>query len=428
MADLKPVKPLSGFIELSPEKQRVFDYAANKIKKVFETAGFVHLDLPAIERAEVLGGGSDEVSTQIYFFEKGDTKMGLRYDGTIGFARYIAGHQQGIFFPFRSYQFAKNYRGERPQKGRYREFYQMDIDIIDENSLSENYDAEIIKVMSDGYASISDLIGEVVVRIGSRSFWNTAFNYMELDSNKSNDLFVLIDKKDKLSDDDFRLSLIDLIGEKKSEEVIAFLSTDYSKINTKNNEIKLEIDKLNQFENKLKALGLKNYKIDLSIMRGHGYYTGVVFEFFLKNYPEMSAIGGGGRYENLCERFSKKQFIGVGGAIGFSRMMVALLDEDKIKTDTSFADVTLLIMNDNCLKYSLEIIEELRKANVKTIPFLDTDKKFKKQMEFANKINAKFAIIIGEYEVKNNQISLKNMKTGEQKTLTMKDALAEILK
>ena len=144
--DLKPTKPLTGFIELLPAQQRCFDYCAQRMQSVLKNAGFNRLDLPSIERAEVLTDKDnwDEIETQMYLFQKGDTKMGLRYDGTVGLARYISGHLNNLVFPYRAYQFAKNYRGERPQRGRYREFYQMDIDIMGIENLSSNYDAEII--------------------------------------------------------------------------------------------------------------------------------------------------------------------------------------------------------------------------------------------------------------------------------------------
>ncbi|MDE6477962.1 MAG: ATP phosphoribosyltransferase regulatory subunit, partial [Alphaproteobacteria bacterium] len=168
--DLKPTKPMSGFIELLPVQQRCVDECAARMQRVLRTAGFNHLDLPAIERAEVLTDKDnwDEIETQMFLFQKGDTKMGLRYDGTVGLARYVAGHMNDLVFPFRAYQFARNYRGERPQRGRYREFYQMDMDIMGVGALSENYDAEIVATLARVYESVAEFIGPTVVKIGNR--------------------------------------------------------------------------------------------------------------------------------------------------------------------------------------------------------------------------------------------------------------------
>jgi histidyl-tRNA synthetase len=170
--DLKPTKPLSGFIELLPTQQRCFDFCAARMLSVLKLAGFNQLDLPAIERAEVLTDKDnwDEIETQMFLFQKGDTKMGLRYDGTVGLSRYVAGHLNDLTFPFRASQFSKRYRGERAQRGRYREFYQMDMDIMGVNSLSTNYDAEIISVIQRTLNSVSEFIGENGVRLGSRPF------------------------------------------------------------------------------------------------------------------------------------------------------------------------------------------------------------------------------------------------------------------
>ncbi|MDR1696654.1 MAG: ATP phosphoribosyltransferase regulatory subunit, partial [Rickettsiales bacterium] len=180
--DLKPTKPLSGFIELLPAAQRCFDDSAARMTDVLRRAGFASLDLPAIERAEVLTDAEnwDEIETQMFLFEKGDTKMGLRYDGTVGLARFVAGHLNDLAFPFRAMQFGKRYRGERPQRGRYREFYQLDFDILGIGGLSVNYDAEIVKLASDIYDSIPELVGDYVINIGSRTFWNAFAKYLNL--------------------------------------------------------------------------------------------------------------------------------------------------------------------------------------------------------------------------------------------------------
>ena len=419
--DLKPTKPLSGFIELTPIQQRCFDECARRMQAVLKTAGFTHLDLPAIERAEVLTDKDnwDEIETQMFLFQKGDTKMGLRYDGTVGLSRYVAGNLNNLVFPFKAYQFARNYRGERPQRGRYREFYQMDLDIMGLNSLSTNYDAEIVATLSRVYESVAEFIGPTVVRVGNRKFWNAMFDYLKLDDEKRRSAFVLVDKKDKLKD--FVGALEEEIGAEAASEINRVFVDGYETLATKSDDLKAAVAELDNFMQLLNAMGVKNAKIDLGIMRGHAYYTGVVFEFFLEKFPELGAVGGGGRYEDLASKFSKTKLIGVGAAVGFSRLMVALMDDNRIDL-TSFetpVDVAVLCMGNDNVVYSMSVLGQLRDAGIASVAYLDADKKFKNQIEYADKINAKYSIIIGEDEVKNNRVSIKNMKTGEQLEMTM---------
>lgn len=419
--DLKPTKPLSGFIELTPIQQRCFDECARRMQAVLKTAGFTHLDLPAIERAEVLTDKDnwDEIETQMFLFQKGDTKMGLRYDGTVGLSRYVAGNLNNLVFPFKAYQFARNYRGERPQRGRYREFYQMDLDIMGLNSLSTNYDAEIVATLSRVYESVAEFIGPTVVRVGNRKFWNAMFDYLKLDDEKRRSAFVLVDKKDKLKD--FVGALEEEIGAEAASEINKVFVDGYETLATKSDDLKAAVAELDNFMQLLNAMGVKNAKIDLGIMRGHAYYTGVVFEFFLEKFPELGAVGGGGRYEDLASKFSKTKIIGVGAAVGFSRLMVALMDDNRIDL-TSFetpVDVAVLCMGNDNVVYSMSVLGQLRDAGIASVAYLDADKKFKNQIEYADKINAKYSIIIGEDEVINNRVSIKNMKTGEQLEMTM---------
>jgi histidyl-tRNA synthetase len=425
MADLKPTKPLSGFIELLPAQQRCFDECAARMRKVLQTAGFAHLDLPAIERAEVLTDKDnwDEIETQMFLFQKGDTKMGLRYDGTVGLSRFVAGNMNDLTFPFRAYQFARNYRGERRQRGRYREFYQMDLDIMGQGALSENYDAEIIAVMAKAYQSIEEFVGPTKIKVGNRKFWNAMFNYLKLDENQARSAFVLIDKKDKL--DDFAGALGEEIGVENSLEINKVFTNGYKYFLNKDVKIDSAIAELDDFMAQLSAMNINNVEIDLGIMRGHAYYTGIVFEFFLTNFPEMGAVGGGGRYEDLASKFSKTKIIGVGAAVGFSRLIVALLDENKINLAQfeSPISTTVLVIGQANVPYSMSVLAALRDANIVAVPYLDTDKKFKSQVEFADKIKTKFSIIIGENEVKSQMLTVKNMMTGQQQNLSLSETI-----
>ena len=423
--ELKPTKTLSGFIELLPVQQRCFDECAIRMQRVLKTAGFCHLDLPAIERAEVLTDKDnwDEIETQMFLFQKGDTKMGLRYDGTVGLSRYVAGHINDLVFPFRAYQFARNYRGERPQRGRYREFYQMDLDIMGIDSLSENYDAEIVATLADAYKSVEEFIGPVNVRVGNRRFWNAMFASLNLSAEQQRAAFVLIDKKDKISD--FYEGLVEEVGENAANEINNVFSNGYSSFVGRAEALDAAIKELDEFMVLLNYMGIKNAKIDLGIMRGHAYYTGIVFEFFLDNFPELGAIGGGGRYEDLASKFSKTKIIGVGAAVGFSRLMVALMDENRIDLSKFERPIkaAVLVMGGEQVAFSMSVLAALRNSGITAVPYLDANKKFKNQIEFSDKIKADFSIIIGENEKNTNVLSVKNMQTGQQQTLGLEETI-----
>ncbi len=426
--DLKPTKPLSGFIELLPAEQRVFDICAARMLNVLRVSGFSMLDLPAIERAEVLTDKDnwDEIETQMFLFQKGDTKMGLRYDGTVGLSRFVAGHMNDLVFPFRASQFSKRYRGERAQRGRYREFYQMDLDIMGINSLSTNYDAEIISVIGRALDSVSDIIGPNEVLIGSRPFWDALFDWLEMNAGQKKDVFVLIDKRDKMGDDDFAEGLRDTLDNTDKENVIKSVFTNgYSDFVNKSDNLDAAINELNKFMDVLRDMGVKNAKIDLSITRGLAYYTGLVFEFKLREHPELGTAAGGGRYADLTGKFSKTKIIGVGAAIGFSRIFAAMLENNQIDLSRfgNPIDVAVLVMGSDNVAYASRVLNALRDAQIPSVSYLDTDKKFKNQIEYADKIKAKFSMIIGDDESKNQVVAVKNMQTGNQESVSVDDAI-----
>lgn len=428
--DLKPTKPLSGFIELLPAQQRCFDECARRMQGVLRDCGYSRLDLPAIERAEVLTDKDnwDEIETQIFLFQKGDTKMGLRYDGTVGLSRYVAGHMNDLTFPFYTYQFARNYRGERPQRGRYREFWQLDIDILGVQNLSLNYDAEIVSTLMRVYESVQDIVGQVKVKIGNRRFWNAMFAYLGLNEAQARDAFVLIDKRDKITD--FVDGLIETVGKDAANEIESVFTKGYKSFVGRSSELDAAIAEMDKFMVLLGAMGVKNAEIDVSIMRGHSYYTGIVFEFFSIDYPELPAVGGGGRYEDLVSKFSKTKIVGVGASIGVSRLLVALMEMGKIdlsKWEKS-VDVAVLVMGDDNLPYAMSVLNTLRNEKIPSVAYLDTDKKFKSQFEYSDKILAKYSMIIGEDEVKNNVVAIKDMKSGNQQTLSLSDAIKLVQK
>ena len=430
--ELKPTKPLSGFIELPPVAQRFVDECAARMLGVLRVAGFSNLDLPAIERAEVLTDKDnwDEIETQMFLFQKGDTKMGLRYDGTVGLSRYVAGHLNDLTFPFRASQFSKRYRGERAQRGRYREFYQMDMDIMGINTLSTNYDAEIISVIQRTLNSVSDFIGDNYVRVGSRPFWDALFDYLGLNSEQKKNVFILIDKRDKMGDEDFAEGLSDVLKNTKLENEIKSVFTDgYNNFVNKSDKLDNAISELTDFMKLLDDFGVKNAEIDLSITRGLAYYTGLVFEFKLSRYPELGTAAGGGRYANLAEKFSKTKIIGVGAAIGFSRIFVALLESGKIDLSKFESPIVaaVLPMGDVSVPFAMSVVNTLRDENIASLVYLDAEKKFKNQVEYADKIMAKYSLIVGEDEVKSKEVSVKNMATGEQQKLSVSD-MVKLLK
>ena len=426
--ELKPTKPLSGFIELSPAAQCFVDECAARMLAILRTAGFSNLDLPAIERAEVLTDKDnwDEIETQMFLFQKGDTKMGLRYDGTVGLSRYVAGHLNDLTFPFRASQFSKRYRGERAQRGRYREFYQMDMDIMGINTLSINYDAEIISVIQRTLNSVSEFIGDNYVRIGSRPFWDALFDYLGLNTDQKKNIFILIDKRDKMGEEDFAEGLSDVLkNEKLENEIKSVFITGYKNFINKSNNLDNAIAELNNFMKTLQDFGVKNAEIDLSITRGLAYYTGLVFEFKLASFPELGTAAGGGRYANLAEKFSKTKIIGVGAAIGFSRIFVSLVESGKIDLEKFDAPIVaaVLPMGNSSVPFAMSMVNALRDQNIATTVYLDADKKFKNQVEYADKIKTKYSLIIGEDEVSSQQIMVKNMATGDQQKMSLGDTI-----
>lgn len=422
--ELKPTKPLSGFIELLPAQQRCFDECARRMLDVLRVAGFSQLDLPAIERAEVLTDKDnwDEIETQMFLFQKGDTKMGLRYDGTVGLSRYVAGHLNDLVFPFRASQFSKRYRGERAQKGRYREFYQMDMDIMGINTLSTNYDAEIISVISRALKSVSEFIGPARVLVGSRPFWDAMFSYLELTDAQKKSVFVLIDKKDAMGDDEFAAGLRDALADaNKEDEIKSVFARGYTEFAGRTDALDAAIAELTNFAATLRDMGVDNAEIDLSIARGLAYYTGLVFEFKLIEHPELGTAAGGGRYADLAGKFSKTKIIGVGAAIGFSRIFVALLESGQIDL-TRFSSpirAAVLVMGANNVAYASSVLNALRDNEIASVSYLDTDKKFKNQIEYADKIRADYSIIIGDSERESNTLAVKNMQSGQQQMLNL---------
>ena len=297
------------------------------------------------------------------------------------------------------------------------------------NSLSTNYDAEIISVIQRTLNSVSEFIGGNCVRVGSRPFWDALFDYLEMTDNQKKDVFVLIDKKDKMGEDDFAEGLKDTLNDVKKENQIKSVFTNgYSVFLNKSDKLDAAISELQGFMNTLELFGVKNAEIDLSIARGLAYYTGLVFEFKSLRYPELGTVAGGGRYADLAGKFSKTKIIGVGAAIGFSRIFVALMETGAIDL-TQFespVDVAVLCMGNENLSYAVSVLNALRDENIASVAYLETEKKFKNQIEYADKIKTVFSMIIGETEKENQVVALKNMTSGEQVSVSVADAIKTI--
>lgn len=420
-------RKIQGFWELMPSDEALFEDMLTKLRKVFENNCFLPLDTPVAEFSEILlakSGG--DVDKEIYRFTKGHADICLRYDLTVPLARFVAGNYNNLDFPFKRYQIGKVYRGERPQKGRFREFYQCDADIIGEE-LSLTYDAECVKLYEPCFKALNL---DVEVEISNRKILGGFFE--NFNSNVV-ELLTIVDKVDKLPKEEIEnlfkekgLSASDI------EKTLKLISTkgDIEKIKELkvmcNNEQYLTgIDELTVLDERLKALGMQNYTYNLSIVRGHNYYTGTVFECFIKGKRHLGAIGGGGRYDNLCKNFMEVKMQGVGMSIGITRLFDILKSENLIDTE-NYTGVDLgIITFDDTLSDGLKLMTKFRENGVKA-DILNETKSFKAKMKEANKRNLPYIIILGEDEVKTSTYALKNMRTGEQEKLNFEEVLKKL--
>ena len=416
-------KTLSGFMELYPQEQLVFEKLKNIIIDTYKSYGFYPLDTPVIEYSEVLlakAGG--ETEKQIYRFNKGDNDLSLRFDLTVPLAKYVSMRSNELVFPFKRYQVGKVFRGERPQKGRFREFYQCDIDVIAEDELPLKYDSEIINIIYDIFSKLN--IADFTIRINNRKILNGFFKYLNLD-NKITEILRVIDKLDKIGVEIVKeeLSKLDISNDKITEilnfitlngtndEILRVLKEKYNYnelINEGINEIEAV---LNDLENR--SIPTKNYKFDLTIARGLDYYTGTVYETYLNDYESIGSVCSGGRYENLAEYYTDKKLPGVGASIGLTRLFSKLLETNLIKIDDmSSSDIMIVPLCDS-YKYIYEINSILKNQNI-SVNICYINKGIKQRMKYANKMKNKYIILIGEDEVAKNTIILKNMISGDQ--------------
>ena len=424
---------LPGMMELLPEDQLVFDTIKRKIEDVFIKNAFFSIDTPAIEKLDVLlskGGG--ETSKQVFRIDNSKKNQGLRFDLTVPLAKYVSMYMQDLAFPFRRYQIAKVYRGERNQKGRYKEFYQCDIDIIGNEKLSLYNDAEIVKCMYEALKSID--VPEFEFQFNNRKILNGYFSYLGIDDFES--CLRIIDKLDKIGIDNVKeeLSKINLDAS-KIDSILKFLEIDGP-----NQEIIEKLESLN-IDNELFTCGLnelkfvyqdilslgvnsENIKINLSITRGLDYYTGSVFETFFKDYREIGSICSGGRYDSLANNFTKTKLPGVGMSIGLTRLFYQLQELNLVKGKQTNFDCIIIPMK-GYEKNAVKLMNDLRNSSVKCMSYLEDDK-LKKKFNYADKLSVKYVIIIGQDEVEQNKFTLRNMENGNQELLELNQIIEKL--
>ena len=425
-------RTLPGFMQLLPNEQILFNEMKEKIQKTYEKFGFLPLDTPIIESSEVLlakAGG--ETEKQIYRFSKGDSDLSLRFDLTVPLAKYVTENYANLSFPFRRYQIGKVYRGEKAQRGRFREFYQCDIDVIGENELSLINDAEIPSVI---YATFKELgFDDFTISINNRKILNGLFESLEL-KEKSVDILRIIDKIDKIGKENVIKEIKALkVPEEKINTIMNFIAitgdveytiSELRKLNIKNDLFELGVNELEEVAKNINLFGVpkENYKIDLTIARGLDYYTGTVYETFLNEYRSLGSVCSGGRYDNLAEYYTDKKLPGVGISIGLTRLFFQLNDKKIIEAgNKSISEVLIISMVDDFTK-SIEIATKLRNAGINTQIYTN-NAKIKNQFKYASRLNIPYVIVIGEDEIKENKISLKNMENGEQVSISIEEAI-----
>ena len=435
MGEIVEPRTLSGFMELLPKDQVIFEKIKSEMEKVYQKYGFFPLDTPVLEDSRILlakAGG--ETEKQIYRFNKGDTDLTMRFDLTVPLAKYVAKNYSELTFPFRRYQIGKVYRGERAQKGRFREFYQADIDIVGDGSLSIVNDAEIPSIIYNLFKNLG--IEDFVIRINNRKDLNGLFDNFGV-KESAVDILRIIDKIDKIGRDNVAKELVELnVPETTVNEMLDILTFDGS------NEEK--VDRLKSFAgcNEVFDAGLEElttvigyiagfgvpsdyYKIDLSIARGLDYYTGTVYETFIKNHPEYGSVCSGGRYDNLAGYYTKKSLPGVGISIGLTRLFYVLCENDFLNRAHESQIEALVIPMTEDMNYAVKTATELRRAGINTQIYLE-EGKFKKKLTYGSRLTIPFCVILGSDEIEAGHVTIKNMSTGDQKTTDLQEAVAII--
>ena len=429
-------RTLAGFMELLPEEQILFEQIKNTIEKTYQKFGFLPLDTPIIELSEVLlakAGG--ETEKQIYRFQKGDTDLSLRFDLTVPLAKFVAKNYGNLSFPFRRYQIGKVYRGEKAQKGRFREFYQCDIDIIGDGELNTMNDAEIPSVIYNVFKELG--FDNFTIRINNRKLLNGLFESINQKEN-STEILRIIDKIEKIGKEEVVKELQELdVSNEAIDKIIGFIEIEGSSdekleklanLGIDNDTYKEGLEELTQTVKYVRAFQVpdKNFNVDLTIARGLDYYTGTVYETFLNDYRELGSVCSGGRYENLAEYYTDKKLPGVGISIGLTRLFYKLNELKLIQAKQKSISKVLVIPMLDDMEFPIKVASKLRANGINTEVYLN-DKKLKAKMKYADKLQIPYVIVIGDDEVKSGIVKVKNMQTGEEKEMNVAEDLDESL-
>ena len=434
MTNINIIKPrkLAGFMELMPNKQIELENMKRKIEKVYSSSGFMPLDTPVLELGEILfakSGGS--IDKEVYAFNKGDTQLCMRYDLTVPLARFIAMNSENLTFPFKRFQIGKVFRGEKAQKGRFREFIQCDADIVGQDSLSLVADAECLKLVDEVFKAFNL---DILNRVSNR---NILFGYCEELGlkDKTQEILVILDKTDKIGKENAIACLLDEgVTTAQAEKLISIISLkgNFDEIIAKlcplstNETFVKGLNDLKELTSYIKSYGISTDRIvlDLSIIRGQNYYTGTVFEAIIPTHPEFGTVAGGGRYDNLAQYFTEKRLPGVGFSIGLTRLFDLLDQNGMLPTLPETNAKVEIIPLGNTIIDCIELQNYFSKEINCQINY--SEKSFKSKMKEANKKGVPFILIVGEDEVKNKIYSLKNMTSGEQFNLSREDCLKKL--
>ncbi len=435
--DIIRPRTLSGFMELLPAKQEKFERMMEILRTTYASYGFAALDTPAIEDAQILlakGGG--ETEKQIYRFQKGDSDLALRFDLTVPLAKYVALHYSDLVFPFRRYQISKVYRGERAQRGRFREFYQADIDIIGDGKLDILNEAEIPAIIYKVFRGFG--LNRFQIRVNNRKILTGFYAMLEL-SEKSGDIMRTVDKLDKIGAGKVRGILTADCGlsDSQAHEILKFIAitgtnaevlTALQTYAGRNGLFDQGLAELEAVTKNLAAFGVPeaNFAVDLTIARGLDYYTGTVYETTLLDHPEIGSVCSGGRYDNLAGYYIDKALPGVGISIGLTRLFYVLDEQGLLNPGlpSAPADVLVLPMTAEPSP-AIALAETLRSSGLR-VQLYGEQKKFKQKMAYADKLGVPFAVLLGEDEIAESVCSVKNMVTGQQVKLSAADAAAHI--
>lgn len=428
---------LPGFLELLPQDQMAFNGMLDTIRHTYEKYGFIPLDTPTIEKADVLlakSGG--DTAKQVYRFNKGDNDLALRFDLTVPLARYVAQHFGELTFPFRRYHIGKVWRGEKPQKGRFREFYQCDIDIIGSENLSVINDAEILSVIYSTFKALG--FDDFTIRINNRKVLNGFFDSLNI-ADKA-EVLRIVDKLEKIGKEAVSKELLSVgVDDAAASAILSFVAIKGScaeiidslkAMNVQNDvfnegirELELVIDYINSFK-----VPSSNYSIDLTIARGLDYYTGTIYETILNQYPSIGSVCSGGRYDNLAQNYTNKKLPGVGISIGLSRLFYQLREAGILKEGKKSTPSKLLVIPmADTMPNALELASVIREAGIATEIYFN-DGKIGKKFGYADKLGIPYVVVVGEDEVKAGRYKLKNMASGEQQELTPQEIISGLAK